>query len=533
MARPYFAQLQVDCVKPVVPSQVKIFYDCEVLEFIASRPSVREEIETSLGSMLPFGIVWQTSESEIILKLTSNDSDVVAYDWHKLAEAKLKEQLKLYHWKEKSCLKDLWKEATDRMKLEMPKNATIRYDEGNCIVRFNGKPSECNELEKQMDDIIDKIHSKRRKVIEEEEFEPNKISLLGKMFDSLELPDDVKVTTSVNVLKYEGPSESVSNLKLRMLERMNNFVMEEFNLHPSVCKFLKRDDVLRKFDDLLKKDKLLASITSSEDRIEVVGDSENSLTAARKLIDSGIKEGQIKLRQDQTAIIGLGIWMKFLSDLKAKLTYFELDTSKDDSVRYICLEVIEKELLDSVNKFLGENCIGEIFLKSQEGFVNAISKFFPNDLKELNDILSRQGGCIIVGKDGKEQTGFKLFGKKSELESAKQKLLLLLNKVKMEKVNLRNPDIIGHFKSPATRDLIKNLETTHSVIIRTHTEDIESSQSFEKICRFTFLKKPTIEITTEEVGNVEVDAIVLISPTALDPDSQNIFQPGRMLSQLN
>lgn len=530
-ARPYFSQLQVDIVKPVVPFEAKVFYNVEVLEFLAGRPNIREEIEASLRSVLPLGMVWPTSGSVIVLRLVSNDSDV-SYDWCKLAEVKLQEQLKLYHWKEKPCLKDLWKEASEQLKRcqEMPKNATIKYDDENCVVRFNGRPSECRDVEKLIDKIVDAIHSKRKKVIEEEEFEANRISLLGKMFDLLEMPNDVKVTASVNKLTYEGPSESVSNVKLEMLRVINDFVTEEFESRPNVCKFLKRADVLKRFDDDMKKEKLLADIACSNDRVEVIGISEESLIKVRKLINSGIKEGKIKLKNDQIAIVELETWATFLSGLKAKLIYFELDVQKDNSsVCYICLETVEKELLDSVDKFLSENCLGEVFLKSQEGFLSAITKFFADDLNELDDVLKKQGGLIVAGSDDKGQAGFKLIGKKSELESNKRKLSSMLNKIIMEKVNLRNPDIIGHFRSPATRDLIKNLETNHSVVIRTYNEDVESSQSVDKLLRFSFLKKPEIFITTDEVDNVDVDAIVSITPTALDPESQKIFQLGKAM----
>lgn len=332
----------------------------------------------------------------------------------------------------------------------------------------------------------------------------------------------IAVDSEGQKLCLNGPRKLLQEVKLEVFTFISKVVEQTTELPTNVINVLKRPQVSRFIQDLLKQKYIQAVVLydqgQSSNEVQVVGVDSRNTKEAENALQGAIDEKSHHLTAENTQVLGSRKWKDFLSSLTSRM---KVGITVDNHANTIWVSGIAndvKECFDEVKTFLEINTIIHAVVPVEEGSAKFMSTVWKQKLDGIKRELSNYSIDMRVTTDCE---GIEVSGTAEGLEKCLPLLHDLIGAVKKDFVPVDKPGMKKFFLGDKGPSFLKTVEESNKCIIltteRTENESMADEVAEEEeevwsaadvVCSYSTKDRRTISVMKGDITKDRVDAIV-------------------------
>ena len=410
-------------------------------------------------------------------------------------------------------------------------NFVVSFDEHKRIALLVGKKACVDEEEQNLQELIHKVKENTelmKSVVEvtETNIPKSRLILLEmsgrcQTLESQHHHLSISVDSDGHKLCLKGPRSLLQKVKLDLFTFTSRVVEQTTELPTNVITVLKRPDVSRFIQDLLKEKSIQAVFLfnqgQSSNEIQVVGVDSRNTKEAENVLQGVVDEKSHHFTAENAPVLGSQKWKDLWSSLTS---HFKVGIVIDNQASTIWVSGIAKDVkesFDKVKQFLETNTILHVTIPTEEGSAQFISTVWKEKLNDIKRVLS---SCSIDMRISADFKGIEVSGTAEGLERCSPRLREVINAVIKDSVPVDKPGMKKFFlgdKGPIFLKLVEHKNrcvilpserNEEEAVVNLETEDEEAWSTSEFVCSYPTKERKTISVMKGDITKHRVDAIV-------------------------
>jgi len=527
-------------VKPHYPfledtttKKAEISFDANVIEYI--QMSHEAELQRLLKEHeVLFELARDSQNSIITISLSGKGKRDSEQSWKEKTEI-LKSFFHSFEKIEIPIDSEIFDEIAQRWQKNSPSqgpaNFVVSFDDHRRIALLVGKKACVDEETQKLQELIHEVKEDTelmKSVVEVTETNIPKSRLillemsgLCQTLASQHRHLSISVDSDGQKLCLKGPRSLLQEVMVDVFTFTSRVVEQTTELQTNVITVLKRPDVSRFIQDLLKEKSIQAVVLvnqgQSSNEIQVVGVDSRNTREAENVLRSVVDEKSHHFTAENAQVLGSQKW----KDLWSSLTlHFKVEIAVDNHASTIWVSGIAKDVKESfekVRQFLETNTILDDTIPTEEGSAQFISTVWK---EKLNDIKRELSSCSIDMRVSADCRGIEVSGTAEGLEKCLPRIREVINDVKKDSVPVDKPGMKKFFLGDKGPIFLKLVEDKNKCVILTterneeeavanlETEDEEAWSTAEFVCSYLTKERKTISVMKGDITKDRVDAIV-------------------------
>ena len=422
-----------------------------------------------------------------------------------------------------------WKKQSS---IQGPCNFLLSFDDHRRLVQIIGKVTYVEKEEQKLQELIQAVKEDTelmKSVVQvvEDNIPKERLTLLEMSGICERLRDkhrhlSIAVDRNGQKLCLKGPRSVLQDVRVELFTFISKMIEQTIELPAKVLNVLKRPQVSRFIQDLLKQKGIQAVVLydqgQSSNEGKVVGVDLRNTKEAKNLLQDAIQEKSHHLSVENTQVLQSHIWKDFQSSVAQR---FKVGVTVDKNSGTVWVSGITEDVqkcFKEVETFLETNTIVHDMIPIEHGTTRFLSEVWKTRLDGIKTELAHCSIDMRVAADGE---GIEVSGTNEGLKKCLPQLRALINAVQTDSVPIDKPGMRKFFLQGKGPILLKATEEKHHCIILpserdkektlasdTVVEEDEVGSASELICSYVTKEKKKISLFKGDITKERVDAIV-------------------------